>query len=77
MSKKLYHLSLDLNDISIKKYRFKHNSKWQISNTYENKKTSFSSYRHTTDLGVWSYIDGKLVLTPFDKEVLNVEKKHN
>ena len=53
------------------------NKKQKKSSTYENKNPSFNSYYHTTNLGVWSYIDGKLVLTPFDKEVLNVEKKHN
>jgi hypothetical protein len=77
MSKNIYHLSLDLNDISVKKYRLKHNYKWQKSNTYENKNPSFKSYHHTTNLEIWSYIDGELVLTPFDKEVLNVEKNYN
>ena len=77
MSKNIYHLSLDLNDISVKKYRLKHNYKWQKYNTYENKNPSFSSYRHSTNLRIWSYIDGELVLTPFDKGVLNVEKNYN
>ena len=43
----------------------------------DNKNSLFSSYHHTTNLGVWSYIDGELVLTPFDKEVSNVEKNYN
>ena len=43
----------------------------------DNKNPSFNSYYHTTNLGVWSYIDGELVLTPFDKGVLNVEKNYN
>ena len=53
------------------------NKKQQKSNTYESKNLSFSSYYHTTNLGIWSYIDGELVLKPFDKEVLNVEKNYN
>lgn len=77
MSKNICHLSLDLNDISLKKYRLKHNYKWQKSSTCESKNLSFISYYHTTNLGIWSYIDGELVLTPFDKEVLNVEKNYN
>jgi len=40
----------------------------------DNKNSLFSSYHHTTNLGVWSYIDGELILTPFEKEVLNVKK---
>jgi len=64
MSKNIYHLSLNLSDTSIKKDLQKNNN-------------SFRSYRHTTDLGVWTYTDGELVLTPFDKEVLNVEKNYN
>ncbi len=43
----------------------------------DNKNSLFSSYHHTTNLGIWSYIDGELILTPFDKEVLNVEKNYN
>ena len=43
----------------------------------DNKNSLFSSYNHTTNLEVWSYIDDELVLTPFDKEVLNVEKNYN
>ena len=63
MSKNVYQLSLDLSDTSIKKDLQKNNS--------------FKSYRHTTDLGVWTYNDGELILTPFDKEVSNVEKNYN
>ena len=43
----------------------------------DNKNLLFSSYHHKTNIGIWSYIDGELVLTPFDKEVLNVEKNYN
>lgn len=43
----------------------------------DNKNSLFSLYHHTTNLGVWSYIDDELVLTPFDKEVSNVEKNYN
>jgi hypothetical protein len=43
----------------------------------DNKNSLFNSYYYTTNLGVWSYIDGELVLTPFDKEVSNVEKNYN
>jgi hypothetical protein len=63
MSKNIYHLSLDLSDTSIKKDLQKNNS--------------FKSYRHITDLGIWTYTDGELILTPFEKEVSNVEKNYN
>jgi hypothetical protein len=53
------------------------NKKFEISSTYENKNPLFNSYYHITILDIWSYIDGKLILTPFDKEVLNVEKNYN
>ena len=43
----------------------------------ENKNPSFNLYYHITNLRIWSYIDGELVLTPFDKEVSNVEKNYN
>ena len=58
-------------------YTYKNN---QISGTYENKKQLkivSKLYHHKTNTGFWSYIDGELVLTPFDKEVLNVEKNYN
>jgi len=66
MSKNVYHLSLNLSDTSIKKV---------LQNKYKN--PSFKSYRHNTDLGIWTYTDGELILTPFDKEVSNVEKNYN
>ena len=41
------------------------------SSTYENKKQSYQtykSYHHKTDLGVWDYIEGDLIFTPYNKE---------
>jgi hypothetical protein len=50
---------------------FYNNKKYKISSTYENKKQSYQthkSYYHKTDLGVWDYIEGDLVFTPYNKE---------
>ena len=66
MSKIIFHSSLDLSDTYIKKVQ---QNKYKIP--------TYKSYHHITNLGIWSYIDGKLVLTPFNKEVLNVEKNYN
>ena len=59
MSKNIYQLSLNLGDNSIKKVQ---------QNKYKN--PSFKSYHHKTDLGVWDYIEGDLIFTPYNKEIV-------
>ena len=43
------------------------NKKTQKSSTYEynNNKPTFSHYKHITPHGIWSYIDGERIFTPF------------
>ena len=50
----------------------------QISSTYENRKQlqiASKLYHHKTNIGFWSYDEGILVFTPFDKEVFICSKK--